>query len=126
MTVVFSDISSATPRTMNEVPRVTMKAGTFSLAMIVPLIRPTAPAPATAARNPMTTDAKSGSPELNAERMASADNTDAKLITQPTERSMPALMMTNVWPRPSSRTGVIATRIFCEFLRVRKLTEPPL
>ena len=41
MTVVFSDISSATPRTMKEVPSVTMKAGTFSLAMIVPLTRPT-------------------------------------------------------------------------------------
>ena len=41
MTVVFSDISSATPRTMKEVPSVTMKAGTLSLAMIVPLMRPT-------------------------------------------------------------------------------------
>ena len=39
--MVFSDISSATPRTMKELPRVTMKAGTFSLAMIAPLSSPT-------------------------------------------------------------------------------------
>ena len=41
MTVVFSDNSSATPRTMKELPSVTMKAGTFSLAMIAPLKSPT-------------------------------------------------------------------------------------
>ena len=104
MTVVFSDISSATPRTMNEVPRVTMKAGTFSLAMIVPLMSPTSPAPgAAAARNPITTEGKSGNPALKAARMASAESTEARLMTQPTERSMPALMMTNVWPRPKEQ-----------------------
>ncbi len=32
---------------MNEVPSVTMNAGTFSLAMMTPLTRPTAAAPAT-------------------------------------------------------------------------------
>ena len=46
ITVVFSDSSSATPRTMKELPSVTMKAGTFSLAMIAPLMNPTSPAPA--------------------------------------------------------------------------------
>ena len=111
---------------MKEVPRVTMKAGTFSFAMIAPLMSPTAPAPATAARNPMTTEGKSGSPASKAARMASAESTEARLMTQPTERSMPALMMTKVWPRPSSRTGVIARRMFCELRTVRKLTEPPL
>ena len=58
--------------------------------------------------------------------IASAESTDARLITQPTDRSMPALMMTKVWPSPSSRTGVIATRMFCELRRVRKLTAPLL
>ena len=126
ITVVFSDIKRPTPRTMNEVPSVTMNAGTLSLAMIVPLISPTTPAPATAASKPATTEKKSGSPELKAARRASAESTEARLITQPTDRSIPALMITNVWPRPSSRTGVIATRIFCELRTVRKLTAPPL
>ena len=40
MTVVFSAMSSATPRTMKEMPRVTMKAGTLSLAMMTPLQEP--------------------------------------------------------------------------------------
>ena len=47
-------------------------------------------------------------------------------MTQPTERSMPAAMMTKVWPRPSRSIGVMATRMFCELRTVRKLTEPPL
>ena len=71
----------------------------------------------------MTTEGKSGTPALKAARMASAESTEARLITQPTERSMPALMMTKVWPRPSSRIGVIATRMFCELRTVRKLTD---
>ena len=59
ITVVFSDMRSATPRTMKELPSVTMKAGTFSLAMIEPLIRnPTNAGPATAATKPMTTARK--------------------------------------------------------------------
>ena len=52
MTVVFSDSSSDTPRTMKPLPSVTMKAGTLSLAMITPLKRPTTAAPPTAARKP--------------------------------------------------------------------------
>jgi hypothetical protein len=125
ITVVFSDSSSATPRTMNELPSVTMKAGTFSLAMITPLISPTSPAPATAAKNPITTEGSSGTPALKVARMASAERTEARLITQPTERSMPELMMTKVWPSPSKSTGVIATRMFCE-LRTDKKVAPPL
>ena len=126
MTVVFSAMSSATPRTMKEVPRVTMKAGTFSLAMMTPLQNPMKPAVATAAEKPMTAEGKSGTPSLKAQRMASAEVTEQRLITQPTERSMPAPMMTKVWPRPRSRMGVMATRMFCELRMVRKLTSPPL
>ena len=47
-------------------------------------------------------------------------------MTQPTERSMPAAMMTKVWPRPSKSIGVMATRMFCELRTVRKLTAPLL
>ena len=122
MTVVFSAMSSATPRTMKEVPRVTMKAGTLSLAMMTPLTKPMKPAVATAAVKPMTAEGKSGTPALKAQRMASAEVTEQRLITQPTERSMPAPMMTKVWPRPRSRIGVMATRMFCELRMVRKLT----
>ncbi len=111
---------------MNDVPSVTMKAGTFSLAMIAPLIRPTTPAPASAAARPASTATASGAPELKALRIASAESTEARLITQPTERSMPAAIRTNVCPRPSSSTGTMATRIFCELRMVRKLTEPPV
>ena len=114
------------PRTMKELPSVTMKAGTLSLAMMAPLMKPTRPAPASAARSPTTSEGKSGSPALNTALIASAASTEARLMTQPTERSMPAPMMTKVWPSPRRRTGVIATRMFCEFRVVRKLTEPLL
>ena len=103
-----------------------MNAGTFSLAMMTPLMKPTKAAPATAARRPSTTAGNRGAPALNEPRIASADSTEARLITQPTLRSMPAVMMTKVCPSPSSRTGTMATRMFCELRRVRKLTAPPL
>ena len=111
---------------MNEVPSVTMKAGTLSLAMTTPLTKPTAAAPPTPAPNPTSTAGMSGTPALKEPRIASAERTEARLITHPTERSMPAVMMTKVWPSPSSRTGTMATRTFCELRIVRKLTEPPV
>src|SRR5665213_2174856 len=55
--------------------------------------------------------------------MASADSTDARLITQPTDKSMPAEMMTKVWPSPSRTTGVIATKMFWELRTVTKVAE---
>ena len=103
-----------------------MKAGTFSLEMMTPLTKPTTAAPPTPAASPTSTDGKRGSPALKEPRIASAERTEARLITQPTERSMPAAMMTKVWPRPSSSTGTIATRTFWELRMVRKLTEPPV
>ena len=111
---------------MNEVPSVTMNAGTFNFAMMAPLTRPTAAAPPTAARSPTSTAGKRGTPPLKAERNASAERTEARLITQPTERSMPAAMMTKVWPRPSRSTGMMATRMFWELRTVKKLTDPPV
>src|SRR5580704_2506450 len=111
---------------MNEVPRVTIKAGTLSLAMMTPLTKPTIAAPPTPAASPTRTDGNSGTPELNAPRSARAERTEARLITHPTERSIPAAMMTKVWPRPNSSTGMIATRMFWELRTVRKLTEPPV
>ena len=69
----------------------------------------------------MSVAGKSGTPALKAARSASAESTDARLITQPTERSMPAPMITKVWPSPSSTIGVIATRMFCELRTLRKL-----
>ena len=60
------------------------------------------------------------------DRSASAESTEARLMTQPTERSMPAAMMTKVWPNPKSSTGMIATRMFWELRMVRKLTDPPV
>ena len=81
---------------MNEVPSVTINAGTFSLAMITPLTSPTAAAPPTPAARPTSTAGNSGTPALKAARKASAERTEARLITQPTERSMPAAMMTKV------------------------------
>ena len=81
---------------MNDVPSVTMNAGTFSFAMMTPLTSPTAPAPPMAAISPMRTEGKRGMPPSNADRSASAESTEARLMTQPTERSMPAAMMTKV------------------------------
>ncbi len=111
---------------MNEVPSVTMKAGTFSLAMMTPLTKPTAAAPPTPATSPARTAGNSGAPPLKAARRASAERTEARLITHPTDRSMPAAMMTKVWPRPSSSTGMMATNMFWELRTVRKLTDPPV
>src|SRR5262249_17402674 len=48
----------AIPRTMNEVPSVTMNAGTFRLAMMAPLTEPTTAAAPTPAINPIRTEGK--------------------------------------------------------------------
>ena len=81
---------------MNEVPSVTMNAGTLNFAMITPLTRPTVAAPPTPAMSPTMAAGNSGTPLLKEARRASAERTEARLITQPTERSMPAPMMTKV------------------------------
>ena len=62
MTVVFSDMSSATPRTMKRVPSVTMKAGTLSLAMITPLTEADRGRAADRREKPRTAERKSGTP----------------------------------------------------------------
>src|SRR5690606_14894213 len=56
-------------------------------------------------------------------RITSADTTDASPITQPTDRSIPPAIITNVWPRPINKIGVMATKIFCE-LRIETKPVP--
>ena len=124
ITVVFSLIRYAMPRTMNEVPRVTMKAGTFSFAMMTPLTRPTIAAPARAATRPMTTEGKSGTPAWNADRRRQGRKHRGQ-AHHPADREIDAGGDDDEGlTQPKSSTGMIATRMFWELRMVRKLTDP--
>ena len=66
----------------------------------------------------------SPTPPSNSSTVTCADITDDRPITQPTDRSMPPEMMTNVWPSPRSTTGTMVSRMLWELRRDRKLMTP--
>ena len=80
----------ATPRAMPNIPSVAMNGTTRRRVMTTPLTTPTS-APT---RMPATTAKMTGSPAL----MPSAVTTPVSAIVEPTERSIPPLMMMSVMP----------------------------
>ena len=52
--------------------------------------------------------------------MTVAEDTDARPITKPTDKSIPPLMMTNVSPVARRRMAVDAIRILLKFLILKK------
>ena len=84
-------ISSAEPSAMPNVPSVTMNAGSFALATRKPFSRPHASPDASATARP-TRITPQLSPPISF--MTFAATTPAKTSTAPTDRSMPAVMIT--------------------------------
>src|SRR3954467_1826624 len=97
----------ASPSATDRVPRVTISGGIFALATRKPLIVPQA-RPLTSAAAMPTMAVPQPSPPIDS--MTLAATTLENTRTDPTDRSMPEVMMTNVMPTPSTAQ----TATFCE------------
>ena len=84
-------MSSAAPRAMANVPSVTMNAGIFALAIKKPLMNPHAMPASRPTTSPATIVPVPLPPTAF---IALAAATPANTSTEPTERSIPAVMMT--------------------------------
>jgi len=99
---------------------VTINGGTRSLATITPLTSPANKATPRPVPNPNTIAISGATPALYESRIVLAETTDDSPMIQPTDRSMPPAMITNVWPRPINTMDTMFTRMFCEFRMVKK------
>ena len=94
-------------------PSVATKGGTFILEIVTPLMRP-ASAPVAI---PPAMPAGIGSPQL---LISTPIMTADRVITVPTDKSMPAVMMTKVAPRPRIPLTVVASKMPTMLSKVRK------
>ena len=85
----------AMPSATDSVPRVTMSGGTWALATRNPLRMPQKRPTTTATRRPTRATPQPSPPS---DSIVLADTTDETTRTEPTDRSMPEVMMTNVIP----------------------------
>src|SRR6185312_374766 len=92
-------ITCARPSATERVPRVTMSAGTLATATSTPFTIPHAIPPTIATTIPA---AATHGPVPPIPSITFADTTDANTRTEPTDRSMPDVMITNVIPTPST------------------------
>src|SRR6476620_2236271 len=89
----------ARPRATDRVPRVTISAGILALATRVPLITPQHTPLTRAARMPMKAVPQPCPPTAS---MTLAATTLENTSTEPIDRSIPEVMITNVMPTPST------------------------
>ena len=97
----------ARPSATESVPSVTINAGTLALATSTPLTAPHAMPLSTAATRPA---AATPGPLPPMAAITFAATTDENTSTDPTDRSMPEVMITNVIPTPSTAH----TATFCD------------
>ena len=91
-----------------------MNGGTLKNAMSQPLTRPGMTVTATPTRMPNSMATGGLMPRLVTPMFERcAEMTEASPITKPSDRSMPAEMMTKVWPRPRSSGIAANTEIAC-------------
>ena len=90
-------------------PSVAMNGGTFSLAMMIPETAPHSAPNASAATTPRI----NGMPQLVS---TTPHMTAVKVISVPTERSMPPVMMTKVQATPSTPLTAVACRMPTTFV----------
>ncbi len=118
-----SVISCAAPRAAPNEPRVTISAGIRALAISRPLTRPQAPPPSRETTRPAAITPQPASvaspPGLSAS-MVFAPTTPANTSTEPTDRSMPAVMITKVIPTASTSSTDASISRVCAVNRVRK------
>src|SRR5262245_15747678 len=100
-------MTCASPSATDSVPSVTISAGTLATATSTPLTTPHT-MPLTIAATSPTTATPIPLPPITS--ISFAATTDENTNTEPTDRSMPEVMITNVIPTP--RTAQTAT--FCE------------
>ena len=105
--------SNAVPRATPNIPSVTMKAGIFALVTSCPLKKPAIPPAIMQAEIPKT----QLSPIWF---ITTAPATPAKPITDPTDKSSPAELITNVEPIARIPITEVARRIFRKFEMLRK------
>ena len=94
-------------------PSVATKGGTFILETVSPLMRPASAPVATPPSRPR----EIGRPQLV---ITTPIITADRVMTLPTDRSMPAVMMTKVAPRASTPLTVVASKIPITLSKVRK------
>ena len=111
------EMISASPRAIPSMPRVTMKAGTRPLVMMKPL---TAPAAAPAPSEPMIAKYHGSSSVTT----RAAPVTDARPRTEPSDRSIPAELMTNVAPIARMPNVALARMMLKKLFAVRKTRTP--
>ncbi len=97
----------ASPSATDSVPRVTISGGTLAMATSTPLTTPHAMPLRIAATSPT---AATPIPLPPIASISLAATTDENTKTEPTDRSMPEVMITNVIPTPSTAQ----TATFCE------------
>ena len=97
----------ARPRATDSAPRVTISGGILALATRKPLSVPQAMPTIRAARMPRKATPQPSPPTAS---MTLAATTEENTSTEPTDRSMPEVMMTKVMPTPSTAQ----TAMFCE------------
>ena len=100
LTTLPPEMMSATPRATNETPRVTMNEGTPELGDDGAAVAPKIAGPTKRGREAGGHGDHWAAPASNRASMTSAETTELRPMTQPTDRSMPPEMITNVWPRP--------------------------
>jgi hypothetical protein len=105
-------MTKAKPRAIPIIPSVATKGGVFPLAMIRPLKSPhKAPTP-----KPIRIPTTPGTPSLR--KLAAMTLVSAR--TEPTDRSIPAIMMTKVIPTATMPITETCRRTFIWFCNVRK------
>src|ERR1700722_1457555 len=92
------------PTAISSIASVVMNGGRLSLTTGKALTHPAAQPTATATTS---VAAINGKPLKCTELAKSAATTPVNATSDPTERSMPDVMMTNVWPMPSTQLYVI-------------------
>ena len=107
-------ITSDRPRAIIIMPSVAINGGTFMREMTMPLTKP-ASAPV---KSPTMTPTQTGMPMLVT---ATPVITAASVMTVPTERSMPPVMMTKVTPSASTPLTAVASRMPMTLSKVKKV-----
>ena len=107
------------PRATPSMPRVAMNGGSCIRVTSTPLMSPTA-APT---RIPTTTPSRIGRPAWDTAIVPSTPESPA---TEPTERSIPAVRMTSVWPTAMIATTETWTAMLNRLLEVKKYGEAML
>ena len=102
----------AIPRAMPYMPSVTIKAGTLSFEMMMPLMNPANDETITPPMMPVIMARIGEICAVYIPCMMSAETTAANPVVKPTERSIPPVMMTNVAPRANIRFCVAAMPMF--------------